>query len=255
MLRLLDEALEAMLRDRVPLSANEIDVAFDAPNSDWSGSLIRPTVNLFLWAVAPSESQGVAGMAVFEENGRRVRRPPHPRLQCSYLVTAWTNDISDEHQLLGAVLAAVMREPEVEEPFLPTPLIGAPVTVSIARESPGRSPDFWSALGGKLKVGVDLTVTATMDASAVSAVGPPTRSYDLLVGDPADLDRQSGRRLVGGVAPGVAPGTVVRTTRGSSTTDVDGHFVVPGWPGDVVVVESRPPRQAPVPESGDVIIE
>jgi hypothetical protein len=250
-LRLLDEVLESMLRDRVPLAEPEVGVAFDAPNAEWSASLIRPTVNLFLWAVGPSDSGGEAGMAVYEENGRKVRRPPHPRLQCSYLVTAWTTDVADEHQLLGSMLAVVLKEPKVATTFLPPGRsdIEPPVTVALAREA--RGADFWSAVGGRLKVGLDLTVTAAMDASAVQAVGPPTTAYEarILAGAGA-----SARRVVGGTAPGAAPGTLVRTARGVGTVDPSGRFVVPGRPGDVVVVESDPPRQSVVDDDGTVSV-
>jgi hypothetical protein len=257
MLRQLDEALEAMLRDRVPLATDEIDVAFEAPNTDWIAGLIRPTVNLFLWGVTPSDTQATAGMGVFEENGRRVRRPPHPRLRFSYFVTAWTNDVGDEHQLLGAVLAAVLKEATLDSSFLPEALAAAapPVGVAMGREDSGRMTDFWSAIGGKLKVGFELLVSATMDASAVSAVGPPAVSYEVRVQDSTTEARRSSRRMVGGIARGVAAGTVVRTPRGTSTTDADGRFVVPAVPGDFLVVECQPARQVPVPDSGDIDVD
>lgn len=253
MLRLLDETLEALLRDRVPLAQSEVTVAFDAPDTAWSAGLIRPTVNLFLVAVTPSEGQSSAGMAVYEENGTRVRRPPYPRLQCSYLVTAWTTDVRDEHQLLGAVLAAVLKEPTVDASFVPA--VGAglvpPVMWAVARESNARGADFWSAVGGKLKVGLDLAVTAGVDAAAVTAIGPPTVSYHVRVGD---VERESSRRLVGGTAPGAPAGTLVRTARGVARVDDDGRFKVFGLPGDVVVVETKPPRQAVIPDNGAVVV-
>ena len=112
--------------------------------------------------------------------------------------------------------------------------------------------DFWSAVGGKLKVGLDLVVTASLDASAVSAVGPPTASYEVRV---RDSTRGSSRRVVGGRVPGVAPGTVVRTPRGASVTDVDGRFVVAAMPGDVLVVECRPPREVRVVDAGEIVVE
>jgi hypothetical protein len=34
--------------------------------------------------------------------------------------------------------------------------------------------DFWSALGGQLKPGLDLVVTVTVDAALRAAAGPPT---------------------------------------------------------------------------------
>ncbi|HET9519150.1 MAG TPA: hypothetical protein VFO77_15615, partial [Actinoplanes sp.] len=36
--------------------------------------------------------------------------------------------------------------------------------------------DFWSALGGQLKPGLDLVVTVTLDAALRTSAGPPTES-------------------------------------------------------------------------------
>jgi hypothetical protein len=39
--------------------------------------------------------------------------------------------------------------------------------------------DFWSALGGQLKPGLDLIVTVTVDAAALALAGPPTEGIDV----------------------------------------------------------------------------
>ena len=40
-------------------------------------------------------------MEFVEEEGGRRWRPPQPRVDCRYLVTAWTSEVRDEHRLLG----------------------------------------------------------------------------------------------------------------------------------------------------------
>ena len=49
MLNLLDESLEAFLRAEVPLPSKNVDVSFEAPDSDWGAGVTKPTLNLYLW--------------------------------------------------------------------------------------------------------------------------------------------------------------------------------------------------------------
>jgi hypothetical protein len=42
MLHLLDDSLEAFLRATGPLPPSDVEVSFEAPNSDWSAGLSRP---------------------------------------------------------------------------------------------------------------------------------------------------------------------------------------------------------------------
>src|SRR5215470_12339843 len=109
MLHLLDESLEAFLRATVPLPRREVDVSFEAPDRDWAAKVSRPTINLYLWDVRRNLSDRDFGVVtVHDENGKPHRRAPLPRVDCRYLVTAWTTDIRDEHSLLGATLAALL---------------------------------------------------------------------------------------------------------------------------------------------------
>lgn len=89
MLHLLDESLEAFLRATVPLPKREVDVVFAAPDRDWAARVSRPTVNLYLWDVRRNLDERDGGMeTVFGDDGRPLRRPPLPRVDCRYLVTA-----------------------------------------------------------------------------------------------------------------------------------------------------------------------
>lgn len=102
MLHLLDETLAAFLRAEVPLPEREVDVAFEAPDRDWGAAVTRPTVNLYLWDVRRNSDEREAGMELVKDgNGHKHRRPPLPRIDCRYLVTAWTNELRDEHALLA----------------------------------------------------------------------------------------------------------------------------------------------------------
>jgi hypothetical protein len=185
MLQLLDASVEAFLRAAVPLPARDIDVAFDAPDREWGAGVAKPTVNLFLWDVRRNADEREAGMALVEEDGHRVRRAPPPRIDCRYLVTAWTTQARDEHALLGAVLAVLLRHRTIPAEHLPDALAAVRPVPALSVGAPGGADaaDFWSALGGQLKPGLDVVVTATVDASVAVPAGPPVTDAQVVVLD------------------------------------------------------------------------
>jgi hypothetical protein len=91
------------------------------------------------------------------------------------------------------------------------------------RDSEG-SADFWSALGGQLKPGLDVVVTATVDAARMEEAGPPTESFELTIKAGA---ASSSRRFAAGRAPG-REGSVVVSEHGSATVQEDGTYLLPG---------------------------
>ena len=107
MLELIDEGLEAFFRGSVPLSPVDVDVAFEAPDKDWTAKLTRPTVNLFLWDIRRSVNSR-SGMRTVEVDGTMVHQPAHPVVELRYLITAWTSDHSDERGLLAGVMRALL---------------------------------------------------------------------------------------------------------------------------------------------------
>jgi hypothetical protein len=183
MLHLLDETLEAFLRDVVPLPARDVDVAFDAPDGEWSAALSsRPTVDLYLWDVRPNLAERDYGEVIVEEaDGRRFRRDPLPRVDCRYLVTAWTSEVRDEHSLLGDVLTALLLHPVIETEHLRGAFATVRPLPSLRLRSGDGSEnsDFWSALGGQLKPGLDLVVTVTVEAALRAVAGPPTEKIEV----------------------------------------------------------------------------
>jgi Pvc16 N-terminal domain len=182
MLNVLDESLEAFLRVAVPLPRREVDVSFEAPDRDWGARVTRPTVNLFLWDVRRNLADQDAGLELHEaSDGRRARRPPLPRIDCRYLVTAWTTEVRDEHSLLGAVLQACLLAPELPGEYLAAAYAEVRPLPSLRVGMPDGSDtaDFWSALGGQLKPGLDLILTATVDTVPSWTAGPDIDTYEL----------------------------------------------------------------------------
>lgn len=181
MLQLLDGSIEAFLRREVPLATRDVDIAFDAPDRDWGAGVTKPTINLYLWDVRRNLNQREVGWMLVEEEGERVRRSPDPRIDCRYLVTAWTSETRDEHALLGTVLGTLLRHPELPGEDLKGALaeVRPLPTLSLGPHDGRDESDFWSALGGQLKPGLDLAVTATVDEGLARAAGPPVHTRDV----------------------------------------------------------------------------
>ncbi|TMM39760.1 MAG: DUF4255 domain-containing protein [Actinobacteria bacterium] len=253
MLHLLDESLEVFLRATVPLGKREVDVSFAAPDRDWAARVSRPTVNLYLWDVRRNLDERDGGMeTVVGDDGRPLRRPPLPRVDCRYLVTAWTSEVQDEHSLLGHTLAALLLHNTIEERYLQGSFAQVrPIpTIEVAAGDGRDNSDFWSALGGQLKPGLDVVVTATVDAALLVAAGPPVDRYTIRARRTGDEAPISERSFIGGRSASSDEGDLVVTRRGSGRVGADGAFLVPAEPGDQVSVDGA--VRGRVPDSGPI---
>lgn len=258
MLQLLDESLEAFLRAEVPLTREEVDIAFDAPDPDWGAGVTKPTVNLYLWDIRRSGAQSEAGKMLRERNGQKVWVDPLPRIAFRYMVTAWANEVRDEHQLLGAVMTSLLPTVVLPEEHLKGPLKNLrpqPMVVISGHDSTDFT-EFWSALEGKLKPGLDLVITATVDAAIFKEAGPPTEGLEIRFDDKDEGGRPSSRRIVKGrVRDPAGVGAMVLGPRGSAVVAIDGTFQIQAQPGDELVVEMAEVVRVRVPEGGEVFVE
>lgn len=250
MLNLLDEGLEAFLRAEVPLARNSIDVSFAAPDRDWGAGVTRPTINLFLWDVRRNLSERESGMALTEQGAGRAWRPPLPRVDCRYLVSAWTSETPDEHALLGAVLATLLRHDEIAAQYLPSAYAEVrPLPTLVVAADSGDQSDFWSAVGGQLKPGLDLRITTTVDSAAASAAGPPVLQYDISVRGDGSQDPPR-HFVVGSDNRSDTVGARVVSPRGSAVVAPHGTYLLAAQAGDEVTVDSDPPKRLKVTRSG-----
>ncbi|MCK9485706.1 MAG: DUF4255 domain-containing protein [Dehalococcoidia bacterium] len=209
MLHLLDQTLEDFLRGEVPLD-DRVDVAYEAPDNEWRSRVTRPTINLFVWDIRRNQTESQGGMDLVERDSERFHRPTPPRIDFRYLITTWTSEIRDEHQLLGAILVACLRQPLIPEHYIQG-ILGEsrPVPrLQVARFDGAESSEFWASMGGQLKASLDVIVTATVDASVLTKAGPPVTSVDLgaveaVTGTPS---ARRERNLASPKPPGIPPG-------------------------------------------------
>jgi Pvc16 N-terminal domain len=192
----LDTTLEALLKRELPAAiVAATAISFEAPDDHFATSGVAfPAIDLFLYDIRENTALRANEWIVERPaQGDLVRHPPLTRVDCSYLVTAWSSTsgpgrAQDEHKLLAEVLKVLVRFPVVPEELLVGELSGADPPLPMTSLTPGplSSPaELWQALGGKPRAALNLTVTVAVVPTAEDA-GPPVqeRIFELSQGVP-----------------------------------------------------------------------
>ena len=234
----LDEALRTLLRRELESHGFEgVEIAFDAPASDWSAKLTAPTVNLFLYDLRENLAQSEATPRNVRVNGAAMAAPPPMRLEVTYAVTAWTKAVEDEHRLLSQVLSILFSHTSLPADLLAGRLASASQLRAIETEV-GRpkeeKADFWTSIGGRYKASIDYAVRIEVESGLMFTRGPEVRSQTMrLELDGVRRTMEELQRFGGVVRDGegepVADAWVVMPDLGRWTTsDTDGRFLFDG---------------------------
>jgi hypothetical protein len=173
----LDETIRQLLLREGGFDPNEVDVSFDLPNREWANGISKPTINCYLFDLHENREMRQSGMemvAMGTPQAMRMRQPV--RVQLTYLITAWTRQVEDEHRLLFQALYTLFRFPNIPDELR----VGAlklqtkPLRTTIAQpdgvlKSTG---EFWTALENHLKPSLSYTVDLAIDPTLLPA-GPP----------------------------------------------------------------------------------
>jgi len=177
-----DKALEAFLRQQVPLPESDVDLSFRAPESSWTASIARPTVDVFLFDIARSARSSVAGRDErVSENGRRQQRPQPQQVALRYFITVWAREQRDEHELLGAILRAVLGHSALPSTLLPPSASEGAWRLSLAGDQHRLPPALWG--GAPIKPGVYIDLELGVDAAGWTDRGLPVEELRLGVSD------------------------------------------------------------------------
>ncbi len=176
MIEALDETIKQLLVQKMPLNLAEVDVSFDVPNRDWSGSISKPTINVYLHDIRENvEQRDVQWYTERQSDGSFIKTRLGGRYDLSYLITAWTNNIEDEHRLLWYVLATLVRYPTMPRDILPEMLAGQPLPIQTkVAQSDGvlrNAADVWTALDNQLKPVLTYVTSISLDAHLIRSVG------------------------------------------------------------------------------------
>jgi Pvc16 N-terminal domain len=178
-----DRALEQLFRRSEALADSTIEFSFDAPDRTWGAARTRPTVNVYLWEVARNPAYQRSGMQQrVGDDGAVQRRPAMPVVDLHYLVTAWATEQGDEHHLLGSLIEVILATPRLPDAVLPEPLKGARCGLALAPYEKRIPGEFWSALDGRLKPGLQVEINLPFEVFAWKDTAPPAESVGVGVG-------------------------------------------------------------------------
>lgn len=185
MIQDLDATLKELLQTDhpdalAPAQLRAAEVSFVTPDRNYAPD--KATVNLFLYEV--KENRELRDRVPIHETVDNVvvRRMPPLRMDCCYIVTAWSAElhedkIVEEHRLLSQALIQLTRFPAIKADFFKGSLIGQPVPppISIAQVDAGKEMrDFWTALGTSPRPLFHLVVTLAMAPEEMPvSEGPP----------------------------------------------------------------------------------
>ncbi len=247
MFNLLDKTLKSVL-DAAPPSAPGVhfgnaDISFETPDKDFKTKVGDLAIDLFLYEV--KENRDLRQSAPDREfsNGQGVRRRAPLRVDCSYMVTAWSNistqdNVANAHRLLGQAFNWLSRFPVIPDQYVQagglTNQLYAPPTMVAQMEGAKNTGEFWSALGIPPRPYFNLIVTICMDLDqAVEDSIVTTVSSRYQAEDPSSAEELL---MIGGtVRDGNAkpvqdawvrlepPNPLLRSQ--IQVTDTDGHFI------------------------------
>jgi hypothetical protein len=230
----LDETIKQVLIKKGAFAPAEIDISFDTPDRDWSASVSKPTINFYLYDIRENhELRGTEWLVEKGNNGIATRKKNPGQVDLSYLITAWTNDIEDEHRLLWHVLLTLFRYPVIPEDLLSGELASQkyPIKTTVAQpDGLFKNPaDLWGALDNQLKPSVNYVVTLPLDLDITFAA--PLVKTKVVKVKPPDAEAEQLVQVAGTVhkvgkpTQGVAGATVIaKEARMTAETDKEGHY-------------------------------
>lgn len=169
----LDRTLREILTKELRLANGRLVVQFDQPSREWSSAITQPTLNLFLYDLRENNvlRQHQWQQATQKNgNGRIQQKRTSFRVECHYILTAWTpknpNRAEDEHQLLSNAMLVLFRHPELPSDYLQGVMRDQPFEISArlaAHDRLTNPAELWSALDNELRPSVSYIVNLAFD--------------------------------------------------------------------------------------------
>lgn len=173
MIQDVDDTLKELLVQKAGIVLAEIDVRFEMPNKEWSAAVTKPTVNLFLYDIRENHELRSFDRRLTRNDTTGVVTQAPVRMDLSYLISVWTSDIQDEHQLLGNLLATLLQFPLLPDEVLKGALQTQPVPVQAWIAQPERLPnpwEFWGHMDHGMKAALNFVLTTSWQPVAPTDV-------------------------------------------------------------------------------------
>lgn len=184
----LDGMLRDLLQSRLAGFIGPTQIGFAPPNADWKAAVIAAAeerFNFYLYDMRENVQLRTNDLRTTQSAGRVTVNLPSPRLDCTYLVTAWSpvavtplfDPAREEHQLLYRALAVLMAfrpliAADVYASPVPSgmnlttfeaiagPLTAQPLPLQAAVPDAVKEPaEFWTTMKVDWRPAIRLTVT------------------------------------------------------------------------------------------------
>ncbi|OGN87201.1 MAG: hypothetical protein A2Z74_00590 [Chloroflexi bacterium RBG_13_46_9] len=168
----LDETVKKLLVTKGDFEPAQVDIKFELPDREWSASISKPTINLYLYDIRENHQlRGHDWIVTRDQNGIATKKKNPIRVDVSYLITVWANDVGDEHRILWNVMATLFRYPEIPDEVLSGGLVDHPCPIKTLTAQPDglfhNPSDFWAALDNNIKASINYVVTLPLDSDFV----------------------------------------------------------------------------------------
>jgi hypothetical protein len=202
MIQSLDETIKALILDKARFATNDVEIRFDQPTRDWAAGLTKPAINCYLYDIRENRDLRNREWIVEREANGQARKKIAPlRVDLSYLVTAWTTEVEDEHAVLWRVLVALASAPVLPKDILKGELVHQPfpiatMTAQVSQAMQNLS-DLWNVMENELKPAINYIVTLAVDREyAFSGAMVFTKRVDFLQRG-LDLEPESVLQIAG----------------------------------------------------------
>lgn len=233
----LDETIKQLLIKKGEIDPAAVDINFKTPDREWSASISKPTINIYLYDIRENHQLRGTEFAIARDgNGNATRKKNPSRVDLSYLITVWTSDVVDEHHLLWHVLLTLFRHPELPDDVLTGQVLQQEYPIKTQTAQPdglfNNPADFWSALDNEIKPSINYVVTVSLDL-AMAFTAPMVRAK-ILEFKPPDTDAERLVQITGSVheagkpTQGIPKARVIAKEAGmTAVTDDQGRYRFP----------------------------
>ena len=242
----INRALQRLLYQYGNIDQREVDISFETPTRERIGSLIKPTIFLFLYDIRENLDLRQGGNEAAYRDGRMIRLQPARRFNLSYMVCALTSTVDDEHLLLWRSLSTLAHYSQIPADLQDQELLELepPLTAHVpAEEMTQQFLSLWSSLNQPLHAAFPYVVTAPATMRQISE-SPLVLSQTIRYSGVEEQAQPEERRAqIGGIVrnqQGIPLAglqvALVGSTR-TATTDDEGRFVLYNVPSGAVQVQ------------------
>jgi len=194
----LDQVIKAIFTDpNAPPVLSNVTISFEIPEENNKPK--KSTLYFYLYDVHENRELRDPRPLLKRVGNRYIKRWPPLRVDCSYMVIAWSKKTgeqqpAEEHLLLSLALMWLSRYPYIPLNYLPAEWQNEnhpayqpfPIPLSVGQvDGVKEVSEFWAALGNPPRPYLNLVITISMNLQKEIDIGPPVVTKEMLIKDKA----------------------------------------------------------------------